>query len=197
MVQCAIAGCTQEGISQCGKCKKRFYCTADCQQKDWPEHKKQCKRPNASPTPGPTPTMSPFGQMFNMFSGSSTPMSSNAVFFDPMFGYTADKPELVYADLVNAYRLLRLGSHSTASAVPPTVQNMEFSEWMERITRSGVLPKWWDADVNGAGIDTYSHEDAWGRLDRVVSRDEICDSLVKRARVMSLEMIIERIVTNA
>ncbi|KAJ7080587.1 hypothetical protein B0H15DRAFT_856481 [Mycena belliarum] len=191
MVQCAVAECTEEGKSQCGRCKQRFYCSADCQQKDWKVHKKNCKSPAAT-----SAQLSPFGQVFNKFSGQSAPMSSTALFFDPMFGYTAARPELVYADLVNAYRLLRLGSHSNATRVSPTVQNMEFGEWMERVVSTGLLPEWWEADVHRAGIDAYTREDAWGRLDRTVSRDEIRNSLDKPARVISLEMMVERIMNN-
>ncbi|KAJ7449184.1 hypothetical protein FB451DRAFT_1375088 [Mycena latifolia] len=192
MVQCASTECSNEGVSQCGRCKQRFYCGAECQQKDWPAHKKNCKRPNAPP-----PQMSPFGQMFNMFSGLSAPMSSSAEFFLPMFGYTAARPELVYADLVNSYRLLRLGSHQNAGRVTPAVQGMEFGEWMDRVTSTGILPEWWDAEVHRAGIETYAREDALGRLDRVVSREEIRDSLDKPARMMSLEMMVERVINSS
>jgi hypothetical protein len=157
--------------------------------KDWSAHKKDCQRPKASPIP-----VSPFGQMFNIFSGLSAPMSTTAQFFEPMFGYTKEKPTLVYADLVNAYRLLRLGAHGNASRVPSAAQSMEFSEWMEKATRTNLLPEWWDPEANGAGIDTYTREDAWGRLDRVISRDEISASLEKKARMLSLEMMVERIV---
>ncbi|KAJ7434522.1 hypothetical protein B0H11DRAFT_2118305 [Mycena galericulata] len=193
MVQCAAADCTQEGISKCGRCKQQFYCGSECQAKEWPSHKKQCKPPNTTPS---SAQISPFGQTFNMFSGSSAPMSASASFFLPMFGYTAAKPELVYADLVNTYRLLRLGAHGTAERVPPALQNMDFSAWMDRVVRSGILPDWWDAEVHRAGIETYAREDAWGRLDRVVSRDEIRASLAKPARMLSLEMMVERVLNT-
>ncbi|KAJ6555083.1 hypothetical protein DFH09DRAFT_1365800 [Mycena vulgaris] len=159
---------------------------------NWSAHKKKCKFPYT-----PQVQVSPFGQTFNMMSGLSAPLSSTGQFFAPMFGYKARNPERVYADLVNAFRLLRLGSHLNAARVPPEVQNMEFSEWMDKVTRAGIPPAWWDADVHRAGIDAYTREDAWGRLDRVVSRDEIRDSLEKPGRMMGLEMMVERIVNGA
>ncbi|KAF7368830.1 N-lysine methyltransferase SMYD2 [Mycena venus] len=194
MVQCNGAECTEEGKSQCGRCKKSFYCSAKCQQKDWSAHKKECKRLTTNATPSP-PQISPFPQIFNILSGTSTPMSATAVFFAPMFGYTATNPEPVYKDLVNAYRLLRLGAHLNAHRVPPALQGIDFADWMDRITLAKVLPEWWDAAVNGAGIETYTREDAWGRLDRVVTREEVAANAQKR--LMTLEMMVERILNNS
>ncbi|KAF8218121.1 hypothetical protein K438DRAFT_2007001 [Mycena galopus ATCC 62051] len=196
MVQCNGGDCAEEGKSQCGRCKQRFYCSAKCQQKDWSAHKKECKRlPKASRGPSWPQSISPFGQTFNIFSGLSAPMSETTKFFDPMFGYTAAKPAVVYKDLVNAYRLLRLGAHANAHRVPQSLQGIEFNDWMERATRTQVLPEWWDAEVNGAGIETYTREDAWGMIDRDVTRAEIATNAQKR--IISLEMMVEKIVNNS
>ena len=32
--------------SRCSRCKKVFYCSIDCQRKDWPIHKFYCKIPS-------------------------------------------------------------------------------------------------------------------------------------------------------
>ncbi|KAJ6551756.1 hypothetical protein B0H19DRAFT_1073395 [Mycena capillaripes] len=199
MVQCDVPECTEEGKSQCGRCKQRFYCSVACQQKAWPAHKEECKRltskAKANAAPSPPAQMSPFGQMFNMFTGLSQPMSATAKFFEPMFGYTAADPDLVYKDLVNAYRLLRLGSHLNAYRVPPALQGIEFSDWMARVARLDILPKWWDEGVNGTGIEAYAREDMWGRLDRVVTKEEVEARAQKR--LVSLQMIVEKIVDNS
>ncbi|KAJ7080595.1 hypothetical protein B0H15DRAFT_856509 [Mycena belliarum] len=192
MVQCGAKDCTQDGQSQCGRCKRRFYCSVECQHKDWPAHKNDCRRPGA-----PAMEISPLGQMFNIFSGQSTPLSSKARFFAPVFGYTSAHPERVYADVVNAYRLLRLGAHLNAGRMPLALRDMAFGEWMERVAGAGILPEWWDADVHRAGIEAYVHEDAWGRLDRIVSRDEIRATVDPPARIMSLEMMIERVMNSS
>ncbi|KAK7052468.1 N-lysine methyltransferase SMYD2 [Favolaschia claudopus] len=199
--ECNAAECKEEGISQCARCKQRFYCGSECQLKDWPTHKQECKRltTNAqtgpAPSSSPRPHFSPFGQMFHPdYPGGSIPMSMNTKFFDPMFGYTAQDPKRIYKELVNAYRLLRLNAHSNARSVSPELQNMEFKGWMERVMRVGMLPEWWDAEVNGAGIDEYAREDEWGRLDRVLSREEI--KADAQMRLMSLEMMIERVMLN-
>jgi hypothetical protein len=133
--------------------------------------------------------------MFNIFSGASEPMSAKMFFFDPMFGYSAANPEPVYKDLVNAYRLLRLGAHGNAHRVAPALKGINFKDWMDRVERAKVLPDWWDAAVNGPGIEAYTSEDAWGRLDRVVTRQEVATNAQKR--LMSLEMMVERIVNNS
>ncbi|KAJ7441149.1 hypothetical protein FB451DRAFT_1466631 [Mycena latifolia] len=195
MVQCAILHCSEEGKSQCARCKSVFYCGADCQKKDWPTHKRHCKRANAT-TPNMAP-MSPYGYTFNVFSGRSIPLSSTVEFFSPSFGYVAASPALVYADLVNAYRLLRLGAHDNATLVSCALQGIDFGEWMARVTGSGILPEWWDAEVHTAGIEVYAREDAWGRLDRAVTRDEISASLAKCSEIMRLEMIVERIMNTS
>lgn len=134
--------------------------------------------------------------MFNIFTGASEPMSATAKFFDPMFGYTAAEPGRVYKDLVNAYRLLRLGAHANAHRVPAALRGIGFGEWMARVARVGVLPRWWDGEVNGAGIEVYAREDAWGRIDRVVTKEEVKAS-VARQRVLSLEMIVEKVLNNS
>ncbi|KAJ7729792.1 hypothetical protein B0H16DRAFT_1586389 [Mycena metata] len=190
MAKCAAPDCTNEGKSQCGRCKQRFYCGAECQRNDWAAHKAECKRLTAIANA----PMSPFGQMFNVLDGSSRPMSNEAHFFDEMFGYTAADPKRVYKDLVTAYHLLRLGAHSMAPRVSAAMQGMDFNEWMERVARAGVLPHWWNTEVNGAGIETFTREDAYGRLDREVTVEEVRG---QGPRLLALEMMVERIVNKS
>lgn len=33
----------KKGLAKCGKCKKAFYCNANCQKKNWPMHKLECQ----------------------------------------------------------------------------------------------------------------------------------------------------------
>lgn len=35
---------TVEQMKRCGKCKTAKYCSAECQKKDWPKHKLECKK---------------------------------------------------------------------------------------------------------------------------------------------------------
>ncbi|KAJ6564630.1 hypothetical protein B0H19DRAFT_81137 [Mycena capillaripes] len=49
--QCSIAECAKCGKSQCSQCKKWFYCSAECQKKDWLAHKAECKRLKAEGGP--------------------------------------------------------------------------------------------------------------------------------------------------
>ncbi|KAJ7606967.1 hypothetical protein DFH06DRAFT_236314 [Mycena polygramma] len=41
--QCAGAECKKEGKMRCGRCRRYLYCSTECQRKDWPAHKKECK----------------------------------------------------------------------------------------------------------------------------------------------------------
>ena len=41
---CAACGDSHECLKKCGRCKMVRYCTEDCQTKDWPEHKRVCRR---------------------------------------------------------------------------------------------------------------------------------------------------------
>src|ERR1043165_7878559 len=34
--------CQKPSKSQCGKCHQTYYCSKECQKKDWKEHKKSC-----------------------------------------------------------------------------------------------------------------------------------------------------------
>jgi hypothetical protein len=122
-------------------------------------------------------------------------MSDNAKFFTPIFGYSADKPEMVYADLVNAYRILRAGTYEGGAKVrPPSA--MPFEAWIDRVERAGILPGWWDAQASRNGLLRYSEEDDWGRLDRQVTAMDIRNSLSPPGRIMGLEMMIERVLNS-
>jgi hypothetical protein len=161
-------------------------------RQDWPIHKAACKKPKAAMP------FSPLGMIYDPASGRATPASNNALFFAPMF-YSAETPESVYLELVNAYRLLRLGSSfSTAmgeSNRPPS--SMPFSEWMDRVERATILPDWWDKQANSQGLLKYSQEDEWGRLDRHVSVDDIRQKTSPPGRFMVLEMMTERVMNNS
>lgn len=39
---CAFAACTYVGEMKCSKCKQVRYCGAECQKRDWCEHKRVC-----------------------------------------------------------------------------------------------------------------------------------------------------------
>ena len=39
---CLSCGKSSKELKRCGRCKAAFYCTADCQTKDWSEHQKTC-----------------------------------------------------------------------------------------------------------------------------------------------------------
>ena len=41
---CAACGDSHECLKKCGGCKMVRYCMEDCQAKDWPEHKRVCRR---------------------------------------------------------------------------------------------------------------------------------------------------------
>ena len=42
---CDVASCENSGkLQACNQCKQRQYCGRGCQRKDWPEHKKVCKK---------------------------------------------------------------------------------------------------------------------------------------------------------
>ena len=43
---CRVCGKKGEGYKQCSRCKCVYYCSVDCQRKDWKEngHKEECKK---------------------------------------------------------------------------------------------------------------------------------------------------------
>ena len=42
-VLCSYPGCSLRGTNFCGSCKTTPYCSAECQHKDWPRHRKSCE----------------------------------------------------------------------------------------------------------------------------------------------------------
>ncbi|KAF7921056.1 uncharacterized protein EAE97_011324 [Botrytis byssoidea] len=44
--ECAVCHKQGERVLRCSRCRSREYCGADCQTKDWPNHKAACRRQN-------------------------------------------------------------------------------------------------------------------------------------------------------
>ena len=41
--------CSSLGAKPCARCKRTFYCSAECQKSAWKMHKKKCKAPTSPP----------------------------------------------------------------------------------------------------------------------------------------------------
>ncbi|KAK0467790.1 uncharacterized protein EV420DRAFT_427992 [Desarmillaria tabescens] len=200
MVQCSETDCNTEATQRCSRCKERVYCSVECQAKDWPTHKTQCKKVAAQPgaqsnsslppgyMTGPLGSMSMLGTIYNPMTGVSTPASSKSHFFADMFGYKADCPERVYSEIVDTYRIFRSGEYLQGTGP----SSMSFEEFVAKAEKSGILPDWWKEE-NRDGLLKFSKEDEWGKLERQVTKEDIKNHLDKPARMLSLEMMIERI----
>lgn len=46
-IDCAYCHKTEEHLRRCSRCKRVFYCSKECQQKDWPSHKPTCQLPKS------------------------------------------------------------------------------------------------------------------------------------------------------
>ena len=42
---CKNCGEKEKELLKCSRCKKVYYCGADCQRKNWPSHKLICSKP--------------------------------------------------------------------------------------------------------------------------------------------------------
>ena len=55
MKPCSVAGCSETGRVRCSICKV-WYCSLQCQQQDWPAHRRFCVKPPPLEWPsGPAP----------------------------------------------------------------------------------------------------------------------------------------------
>lgn len=43
-IQCTICEVNQDKMLKCSGCNKEYYCSRECQVKDWPNHKMRCKK---------------------------------------------------------------------------------------------------------------------------------------------------------
>ncbi len=41
---CAVGGCSNIGANRCSRCREVWYCSVDCQRKDWTRHKPTCSK---------------------------------------------------------------------------------------------------------------------------------------------------------
>lgn len=46
---CKNCGEREKELLKCSRCKKVYYCGADCQRKNWPTHKLTCSKPQETP----------------------------------------------------------------------------------------------------------------------------------------------------
>ena len=42
--ECQTCGHENEELKKCGQCKAVYYCSLECQKKDWPNHNQVCKK---------------------------------------------------------------------------------------------------------------------------------------------------------
>lgn len=40
--KCPVTDCQKQGSLYCSRCQNVFYCSVECQKKEWPSHKKEC-----------------------------------------------------------------------------------------------------------------------------------------------------------
>jgi hypothetical protein len=64
--QCGTGVCRREAWNRCAACRTQRYCSAQCQQKDWPRHKPECKRAQADTKAAKAnaPGYLPFGEAY-------------------------------------------------------------------------------------------------------------------------------------
>ncbi|KAF9461438.1 hypothetical protein BDZ94DRAFT_813089 [Collybia nuda] len=138
---------------------------------------------------------SPFGQVVNPTTGLSIPVSHNTKFFEELFGYTDSNPQRTYEELIDAFRLQRSADARNGSG--PTTAG--FTDFLEKVQASKMVPNWWKEDVHVPAILAFSETDEWARLDRVVDDDQIfmrhTDGGKRRPSIVKLrlQMMSERI----
>src|SRR5579863_10764135 len=64
-------------INKCSRCQIAIYCGVDCQKKDWPSHKKECKEPAIDTTRPYTEENETIRKSFSIFEITKTNLPKN------------------------------------------------------------------------------------------------------------------------
>ena len=113
--------CGKKASSRCSKCKKRVYCSRECQRSDYKVHKQYCRPPITD--------RDRLKELEVLYKSLSTP---------PPFGFAVDAPGSVVADVSNLERTFW-------AAVAPEWPVVPYKEWPGLFEKSSEVGKELDA----------------------------------------------------
>ncbi|KAJ5246177.1 MYND domain protein [Penicillium chermesinum] len=209
-------------LKRCGKCKSAWYCTRECQTKNWKTHKKLCAQTaqaaanQSTATPGAEPRARATWQKLSSASGAGDAedhvepgqsVALDTVISKP-FHKLHDKTWLhgrterdVYKLLIDTYRL-RLDDDYTFSGILQTGSIYSgatdggvggFSRFLARVEQKpGLLPEWWSKAKAAECLALGKSSKDWG-LQFAVEKHDIVDLYKNPTMPMQLRMFGEQV----
>lgn len=202
--QCNSCGKSLDNLQVCGRCKSAYYCSKDCQTKDWKNHKKPCKEKAAAHNNKP-PASSTSGGAASR--AKPEPPKGLSQHIDKPFTrlenktFLHDLPEIdVYRLLIDSFRMRQednykfLGDADIDSLYDGSANSLRpFRKFIARAERkTGILPPWWNASKRDACIALgMKGGDEWADLKCCVEKSDIMEHYEDSRMPMKLRMLAE------
>jgi splicing suppressor protein 51 len=203
-------------LKRCGKCKITLYCSRDCQQGDWKNHKKVCnKNKDTGAGGGGGSSSSAHGQAdgealnpissrlegtFKLFSMASPTSDRGNIFNNSVKpGYLSRLPEArAFAAIIDSYRL-RVEDEYTFRGDASGLYGDEdplscFRDYLDQAEQCGeVLPPWWNQAKRRACENQAMRKSEWSYLGCPVEKPDIQEHYGDNLMPMRLRMLAERV----
>ncbi len=199
-------------LKRCGKCKITLYCSRDCQQGDWKNHKKSLQReqgyrrrrrlvrPRSSRWRGVEPDIKSAGGYIKLFSMASPTSDRGNIFNNSVkTGYLSRLPETrAFAAIIDSYRL-RVEDEYTFRGDASGLYGDEdplpcFRDYLDQAEQCGeVLPPWWNQAKRRACENQAMRKSEFSYLGYAVEKPDIQKHYGDNLMPMRLRMLAERV----
>ncbi|RDA94293.1 hypothetical protein CP533_0550 [Ophiocordyceps camponoti-saundersi (nom. inval.)] len=175
-------------LKKCGKCQETWYCSTECQKKDWKDHKKTCGGGGGNKTSSTaSPTLSP---PKGLDKGIDKP-------FTKLDNHTWLHERLRVEDM---YKLEGDVSDDTLYGGAQGVALLrDFRRFLAKVERcpQKLLPAWWDGEKKEECEKLAMSQSQWHDLHSAVEKSDIIEHYGDSQFPMQLRMFAETVYGSA